>query len=170
MITIGRHIPRYDFFSSQEAPYKSVAEAMQIMHSHLMPLREGTNTNDQFLYKEARESVGFLSDVLKIDREESLKPFLKEVSNWEFLSTLAGCWNDPSLGIRKASSYDLNCIVREQANLERVGIKALAKYEIISINQFRNQTHFSIYGFDFNKIQASLREVIAEQNNANLLL
>lgn len=160
MITIRSDLPFKPQETEHKRLYNNISEAISLIHNHLLPLKESSNTPDNILYRKAYSS---LSEIASSHNLEGIfNPLPREISNWNFLQTLAFCWRDygviNSVG-RDVNSKDLGA----RYALEDVGIRVLAKYDVVNTCLFKQQTHYSIFGWDIGLLNMSLRDILMQQ-------
>ena len=156
MITIRSGL-EYKPADLDKKQYNSASEALSLIHNHLLPLHESSNSADNALYIRAFSGLSHLSKSHKLNG--ILEPLAGEISNWDFIQSLAFCWKNCGFidsRNRDISPKDLTA----RYSLEDVGVRALARYDVIYTCLFRDQTHYSIFGWNISLLNKSLREIL----------
>ncbi len=159
MITIRSNLPFRPQETVHEKLYNNASEALSIIYNHLLPLKESSNTPDNLLYQRAYSSLLQIASSYKLEGIFNSLP--EETSNWNFLQALAFCWRD--CGIINSNSGINSKDLRARYALEDFGIRALAKYEVVHTCLFKQQTHYSIFGWDIGRLSMSLRDILTQQ-------
>lgn len=135
---------------------QSLSENFRIIHQGLEPLKESRNTPDMTLYERALESLIYFQRGLELGDTFTLRD---EVTNWQFLTTLAYVWRHPDIGIIGEEDWE------NRLKLESAGVHSLARHGIIEI--FGN---YQICKFDLRKLNSTLDRVLDWERNSALTL
>ena len=134
---------------------RDVTHALAILHKHLSPLRESSNHPDNRIYLDLLPSFEYFATEYRLGN--LFDPTVEEITNWHFLNLLSCVW---TRFVVAASRRFPGRDIAERRSIERGGVRALAKYDVIVTTLFRDQSHYSIFGADLNLLRLSLREVL----------
>lgn len=151
MITIKSDIPHVP--SLGEPEYSSLKEALSLLHTYLLPLKDSDRTIENRFYLQAKDSFEYFAR--KYDLKDIFSPF-KEINSWQFLSLLSNCWKNLHIGNNNGDVQE----IQHRHKLEDIGVRILNKYYVINTCLFKGQEHYSIFGADIRLINKSLKEII----------
>lgn len=135
------------------------------LHNHLYALNESNSSQDRRLYQDARVSFDYFLSELGLNSTTFVPAPDNQITNWQFLNLIATGWKQFNLGGRRSQvPRDYN----ERGVIENVSVRALTRNDVIYTNLFRNQSTFSIYGADVEKLSKSLRQVMIESRKITL--
>ncbi len=147
-----------DAIKCSTVKYGSVQEVFDLLETHLLPLRNSTNSSDIKLHNEAKEHMHYFRN--KLGLKDLDKPY-KEINNWQFLHLLATMWRENNLAHNDSvTPMDLS----HRLGLEEVGMRVMNKYDICYTTLFKGQTVYSIFGFNPLRLTSTLERVLISEN------
>ncbi|MEK6927853.1 MAG: hypothetical protein AABX11_05465 [Nanoarchaeota archaeon] len=134
------------------------------IHNHLHALNESSSTPDRDLYQDARDSIDYFHDELKLSKGLLIPQPDNQITNWQFLNLLCSGWKE--LGLAQRMQVPRDCT--ERLALENASVRALSRNDIIYLQLFRNQSTFSILRADLRLLNQSLRQVMIDNGKIRL--